>query len=70
MFHQQDYDLSRQRYAEYTRRFEGLYAPLPEEKASFVRRLLAALYSIGHTREPRPAASGEAHQARPGAVAK
>jgi hypothetical protein len=70
VFHQQDYDLSRQRYAEYNAQFDGLYVPLPDETRGLVRRLLAALRSIGRAREPRRSAAVEAHEARSGAVAE
>jgi hypothetical protein len=70
MFHQQDYDLSRQRYAEYTRQFEGLYAPLPEEKASFVQRLLAALRGNGVRREEPSGVQRQPQTARTEAAAK
>jgi hypothetical protein len=66
MFHQQDYDLSRQRYAEYNAQFDGLYVPLLEAKASVVRRLLAVLSRTGARwvgqsgvrRLPRPTDAG------------
>ncbi len=43
MFHQQDYDLSRQKYHEYNAQFDGLYVPLHGEQPGLIRRLWAAL---------------------------
>lgn len=43
MFHQQDYDLSRLRYQEYTAQLDALYVSVQGRQPALVRRLWAAL---------------------------
>ncbi len=70
MFHQHDYDLSRQRYAEYTRHFDGLYVPIREGQPDLLRRLLAALRGTTRRQVMQPDARGESREARVGATAR
>jgi hypothetical protein len=70
MFHQQDYDLSRQKYQEYTASFEGQYVPMQDNKPSFVRQLLAALGGASRERTPHCGVKGKSHHAGAGVAAK
>jgi hypothetical protein len=43
---QVDFDLCRQRYAEYNRKLDGLYVPIPDEKVSFTGRMRVACDAV------------------------
>ena len=62
MFHQQDYDLSRQKYHEYNAQFDRLYVPLHGEQPGLVRRLWAALQGSRDMRAQHTARGGKVQQ--------
>lgn len=70
MFHQNDYDLSRQKYHEYNEQFEGMYAPLQDKAPGVIQRLLAALSKPAAKRAPAPAIGSRAARRHAGGVAK
>jgi hypothetical protein len=59
LFQQHDFDLFRQRYAEYNRKLDGLYVLIPDEKVSFATHIRlafsAALRDAGLKRDRQSA---------------